>query len=149
MKTKLLKFVVKLVMVLSIFIVLWNGFLLFIAGFVREHNGIELDDDNRKTIVSLMKENVDCYEQIPSIKKATKIEHLALMHKDEITVYYADGTTYSFFIKNYELILYIRNEGYNVYFKSHEFVIDLVKVCIPLTLFLICMVILGRKKLKT
>lgn len=152
MKYKGLKPIIIILLVLSVLAFLWNSIFLFLSGFIREHNAIKITDNNRTAVISLLKENVDCYEEVPNIEQAVKIEYLVLMHKDRITLYYSDETTYSFFIKDaYKnpFTLYIKNEGYNVYFKSSEFAADLVKAFISLALSIIFVIILAKERFKT
>lgn len=143
MKTKILKWIAILILILSTLFFLQSISGLLIAGFLREHHAIEINDDNRKTLVSLLEENISCYEEIPAIEQATRVEYLALMHKDKITFHYNDETTHTFFIHNAAtnpFTLYIKNEGYNVYFKSSEFTSDFKKATIPFIIFLISLV---------
>ncbi len=149
LKYKHLKFIVVFILILSALLFLWNGFMLLNAGFVRENDYVIINDGNREKIASLLEENVDGYESIPDMKKAVKIEHLALMHKDKITVYYEDEKTYDFFIEDaYEnpIALYIENEGYNVYFNSSDFWVDLIKTIIPFITAIASSVVLFTKK---
>lgn len=149
LKYKHLKFIVVFIFILSASLFLWNGFMLVSAGFVRENDCLIINDGNREKIISLLEETVDSYENIPDMKKAVKIEHLTLMHKDQITVYYEDETTYDFFIEYaYEnpIALYIENEGYSVYFNSSEFGVDLIKTIIPFITAIASAVVLFTKK---
>lgn len=123
--------------------------MIFLAGFTRECDTIIITDNNREKIVSLMEENIDCYKEIPDINQAKEIEHTALMHKNELTIYYEDETTYNFFIDNAynnPFISYIQNEGHNAYFKSSEFVADLIKTIIPFIISVSITVFLILKK---
>lgn len=124
---------------------LLNSLPLFIAGFVRVHNAIEVSDANRENIGYLLDLNSEHYEDMPDIATAVKAEYLVLMHKDEVTITYDDETTFRFFIKDaYEnpLTQYIKENGYVVYFKSSEFAVDAVKVGIPLLICIISTVFL-------
>ena len=123
--------------------------MLILAGFTREYNTIIISDNNREKIISLIEENLDCYKEIPDISIAKKIEHTALMHKDEITIYYEDEKNYNFFIDNTynnPFISYIQNEGYNNYFQSSEFIVDLIKTIISFIISVGITVILIQKK---
>ena len=123
--------------------------MILLAGFTRECDTIIITDNNREKIVSLMERNVDCYKEIPDISRVKEIKHTVLMHKDELTVYYEDETTYNFFIDNAynnPFILYIQNEGHNVYFKSSEFIVDLIKAIIPFIISVIVTIVLILKK---
>lgn len=125
------KIITVLVLVICIIFFLCSSFSLLISGFVRDHNAIEISDNNKDKIISLLEENINCYEEIPNIRQAVKMEYIVLMHKDEITVHYDDETTYNFFIKDaYQnpVTLYIKNEGYNVYFNSSKFIFALIKI---------------------
>ena len=150
MKDKIFKTTV-LLLIISILFFLSNAFILLISGFAREHNAIDINNNNRETVISLFEENIDYHEQVPDINKVTKIEHLVLLHDDKITVYYQDGTTYDFLI-NYgyknPFTLYIKNEGYSVYFNSSEFVIHLIKVIVPFILSVVFVVVLLKRKKK-
>lgn len=149
MKLKYVKVVALLFLIISIVFFLWNSIMIFVAGFVRECDTIIITDNNRAEIVSLMKENINCYEEIPDISRAKEIEYTALMHKDNLTVYYEDETTYDFFIDNSynnPLVFYIQNEGHNVYFNSSEFIIDLIKTIIPLIFSIVITIFLILKK---
>ena len=145
LKTKHLRIITVLILIISIIFFLWSSFSLLISGFAREHNAIEINDNNIDKIIFLLEENINCYEEIPDIQQAVKIEYLVLMHKDEITVHYEDETTYNFFIKDaYQnpVILYIKNEGYNVYFNSLEFTVALIKIVISFSLSIVSTVVL-------
>ena len=134
---------------ISILFFLWNSLMLILAGFTREYNTIIISDNNREKIISLIEENLDCYKEIPDISIAKKIERTALMHKDEITIYYEDEKNYNFFIDNTynnPFISYIQNEGYNNYFQSSEFIVDLIKTIISFIISVGITVILIQKK---
>ena len=122
--------------------------MLILAGFTRENNTVIISDNNRDKIVSLIEENLDCYKEIPDISIAKKIEHTALMHKDKITIYCEDEKNYNFFINdtyNNPFISYIQNEGYNNYFESSEFTVDLIKTVISFIISVVITVILIQK----
>lgn len=151
MKYKILKPIIIILLILSVSVFLWNSFELFIAGFVRENYAITINDNNREKIASLLEKNTDCYEEIPPLDQAVKIEYIVLMHKDRITVHYADETTYVFFIKDaYKnpVTLYIKDEGCSVYFTSPESLEDIINACIPLALsvILVVLLIIGKRK---
>ena len=130
MKTVRFRILMILLLVVSILFFLWNSLLLLSKGFARENEMIEITDDNRKEIASLIEEKSALREKLPNIDQIEKIEHLALMHKDQITVYEKDGTTYDLYTNLYNdpLIVYIQKEGYNIYFRSSELIPDLVKI---------------------
>ena len=59
------------------------------------------------------------------------------------------GDLYDFFIEDaYEnpIALYIENEGYNVYFNSSDFWVDLIKTIIPFITAIASSVVLFTKK---
>lgn len=129
MKTVCFRILVILLLVVSILFFLWNSLLFLKKGFARENEMIEITDDNRKEIASLIEEKSALREKLPNIDQIEKIEHLSLMHKDQITVYEKDGTTYDLYTNLYHdpLIVYIQKEGYNIYFRSAEWIPDLMK----------------------
>lgn len=156
---KLIRVLAVFVIIISILIFLGNCLMLYIAGFVRECDRIKITDDNKETVVALVEEtiaslikekkdsttDVEYYEKMPDISKAKEIERYAKFRDVEITIYYEDGTRYFFFLpKNDDgpLSLLIQNEGYNVYFRSQEFVADLVKLIIPLLLIALLLFLL-------
>ncbi len=119
-----------LLLVVSVLFFLWNSFLLCLKGFVRDNTMVEITDNNRKEIVSLIEKRSALCEELPNIDQIEKIEHLALMHKDQITVYEKDGTRYDLYTNRYDdpLIIYIQKEGYNIYFRRLELIPDLMKI---------------------
>ena len=145
-KTTNLRVLALVVLIWSILFLLHYGFEFLLCGFVRDHSAIEIDGNNRSVVDSLVHGSMKNDEEMPDIENAVKIEHLSLMHKDEITITYNDETTFRFFIKNryrHPLILYIKENGYIVYFRSAEFFWLVVKagiffsLCIASAVFLI------------
>lgn len=148
---KFIRALAVLVIIISILVILVNCFSLYIAGFVRECDRIKITDDNRETIVALVEEtiaslieegntssnDVTYYEKMPDLKQAKEVERYVGFRRNEISVYYEDGTSYGFWVEKSDegpLSLLIQEEGYNVYFRSEEFVEDLIKILIPLML---------------
>lgn len=148
---KFIRALAVLVIIISILVILVNCFSLYIAGFVRECDRIKITDDNRETIVALVEETIASlieegnastndiayYEKMPDLNRAKEIERYVGFRRNEISVYYIDGTSYGFWVEKSDegpLSLLIREEGYNVYFRSEEFVEDLIKILIPLML---------------
>ena len=110
---------------------------------------IQVTNYNIGTINSIMSESCDFYEEIPDISNATRIEYNMLMHKDRVTIYYEDETEYVFIIKNgYEnsFTQYMRENGSILYFKSSEFVFDLVEIFVSFSAIIVCFIILIRNK---
>lgn len=140
---KFIRALAVLVIIISILVILVNCFSLYIAGFVRECDRVKITDDNRETIASLIEEgntssnDITYYEKMPDLKQAKEVERYVGFRRNEISVYYEDGTSYGFWVEKSDegpLSLLIREEGYNVYFRSEEFVEDLIKILIPLML---------------
>ena len=161
MNAKYIKALAVVVIIVSILVFLWNSFLLYIAGFVRECDRIKITDSNRQQIVSLIKETmislleekkysleyIEYYDKMPNLNQAIEIERFRRFRDVEITVYYEDGTRYYIDLDNWEdnrLCLLIRSEGYNVYFRSLEFAQDLIKILIPVLLIVISVVVIRK-----
>lgn len=161
MKVKYIKALAIVVIIVSILVFLWNGFWLYISGFVRECDRIKITDSNRQQIVSLVKETmislleekkysleyIEYYEKMPNLNQAKEIERFKRFRDVEITVYYEDGAWYSIVLDNSEdnrLCLLIRSEGYNVYFRSMEFAQDLIKILVPVLLIVISVVVIRK-----
>ena len=155
-----LQFVASIVLAIAAVSLLWRGLLIGIAGFVRENNAVVITDSNREHIDSLLRKDIDLnkerdynYEEIPPISEAIEIEYLVSLHKNEITIHYNDGSTCRLFVTypaTY-LVDYIKAEGYNVYFRSSEFVGHLIDAAIPLSFVIISIVaiIVCSKKIQT
>lgn len=140
------------VLVFSVMFFLWNSLDFCISGFMREHSAIEVSDANREDIEYLLSLNSGSYEDMPDIANAVKAEYLVLMHKDEVTITYNDETDFRFFIKDaYKnpLTQYIKENGYVVYFRSSEFIGDVVRMGVPLLIGIIIIVFLIKSKPKS
>lgn len=161
MRAKYIKALATVVIVISILVFFWNSIFLYIAGFVRECDRIKITDSNRPQMVSLVKETmlslleekkyaleyIEYYEKMPDLNQAKEIERFRRFRDVEVTICYEDGSRYFIYLDNSEdnpLCLLIRNEGYNVYFRSMEFVRDLIKVSIPLMLIALAVVVIRK-----
>lgn len=130
----------------------WIG----MTALFRECDRIAVTDANRKEMASMLEETIDLNKQwvpaladagfkMPDMNRAKEIESHVGWHDYEITVYYEDGTDYSFYIKvGTSLTSLIQNEGYNVYFRSWEFVRDLIKVIIPLLVIVVAAILIRK-----
>lgn len=148
-------------LIISIVFFLSGSLTVYMKGFLRECDRIVVTDNNREKLVSLIEETLDAliketedalmsadyYKKMPDINRAKEIECWVKLHKDDITVFYEDGTTYSFYVRRSyggPLISLIQNEGYNVYFRSSEFVADLIKVIIPLMAIVVAVILIRK-----
>lgn len=157
MKSKLMKAYAVVVLIIAIMYFLWYCFGIYIAGFIRECDRIKITDNNREEMVSLLKETIDMlieesegddyYQKVPDINRAKEIEcYRRFRHKD-ITIYYEDGAFYVLHMRNYDgepLVSLIRDEGYNVYFGSLEFLADLIKPIIALIFVTLAVVVIRK-----
>ena len=144
-KTTCLRAVAVVVLVLSVLVLIPCNFEFFLCVFVREESALELNDYNRPIIEALL---TDSEEEVPDIENAEKIEYLALMSKDKVTITYNDGTEHRFFTVGGSLISYLRENGYFVYFRSMEFFVWALKTAIPAALFIASTVFLKKTKPK-
>lgn len=148
MKNRHIKLTAIIILIFSIIVFLWNGFLLFL-GCISENREIEINDYNFMTIDEILYQSIASYDEIPDISNATKIEYIMLMHKDKVTIYYEDKTEHIFFIVNgYENLFtqYMKENGSILYFKSPEFIFDLVKVVASFSILIVCIVILIKHR---
>ena len=131
------KFLEVLILIISILFFLQNCFAILVAGDLSECYRVRITGYNREEIVSLMKENIDCYIKIPDVSRAKEIEYNNRFLDSELIIYYEDGTTYDLGKSggdNSPLILYIQDQGYKVYYRSLEFAIDLIKWILSIVL---------------
>lgn len=137
-----------IVLIIALVLLLSSSFDLFFKGFVRQHNAVEINENNIEYIEQLVAKYVDDEDDMPDIRTAEKISCLVLMHKDEINIEYSDGTTYRFFLRGAiisDLREYIMTEGYNCYFHSSEFLRDFVPFALCSAAFILCSVYLIRQ----
>lgn len=156
---KFIRALAVLVIIISILVILCNCFSLYIAGFVRECDRIKITEENREMVVALVEEtiaslieegnassnDVAYYEKMPDLNRAKEVERYVGFRRNQISVYYEDGTSYGFWLEksdNGPLSLLIQEEGYNAYFRSEEFLEDLMKIIIPLMLVVLLMFLL-------
>ncbi len=148
---QIIQFVASIVLAIAAVSLLWHGLLIGIAGFGRENNAVVITDSNREHIDSLLRKDIALnkyrdynYEEIPPISEAIEIEYLVLLHKNEITIHYSDGSTYRLFVTypTTYLMDYIRAEGYNIYFNGPEFIEDLIQAATPLSFAVISIVVI-------
>lgn len=111
MKLKYIKIITIFILVLSILIFVQNCFMFLVAGFGRKHDAVFIDDNNRNNIITLLEENTENFEEIPDIQRAVKIEYLALIHKDEVTIHYEDETTFIFNIKDTLKVIFNKHKS--------------------------------------
>ena len=143
MKSILKKTLKFFVLIIAILFFLQSILVIYLSGKLRESDRIRVTDDNRSNISFLMEETIDSLieswgglltredYQIPDMNRAKEIDCSPGWHDYEITIYYEDGTKYRLMTRGGEpLILHIQNEGYkyNAYFRSIEFVVDLIKL---------------------
>ena len=146
-------------LIISVIALLWGGVMIFVSGEVRNHNAVDIDDTNRDEIAQLAdiakyKETIDgeSYNGIPDLKDAVRVDHLSLMHKDEINFLYKDGSSYRVFARAYDnpLVSYVDDNGYNLYYSNEnsEFSGDLIAIAVPFVFFCASVVtlIVIRKK---
>ncbi len=148
---KFIRALAVLAIIISILVILLNCLSLYIAGFVRECDRIKITEENREIVVALVEEtiaslieegnassnDITYYEKMPDLNQAKEIERYVGFRRNQISVYYEDGTSYGFWLEksdNGPLSLLIQEEGYNVYFRSEEFLEDLIKIIIPVML---------------
>lgn len=141
MKTTLLRVLAVVVVTLSVLFLLHYGFwLLLISLWNSDNIALELDDDNRPIIESLLPSEVNG-EELPDIENAEKIEYWNSLRDDGIEITYNDQSGDRFTIlKNYgrpmeSLVSYIRKNGYIVFFRSTEFFVLAGKTAIPAAFF--------------
>lgn len=146
LKTTCLRVLAVVVLVLSVLVLLPCNFEFFLCVFVREESALELNDYNRPIIEALL---TDSEEAVPDIENAEKIEYLALMSKDKVTITYNDGTDHRFFTVGGSLISYLRENGYVVYFRSMESFVLALKAAIPTACFIASTVFLVKTKPKS
>lgn len=111
-----------------------------ITGDLSECYRVRITGYNREEIISLMKENIDCYIKIPDVSRTKEIEYNNRFLDSELIIYYEDGTTYDLGKAggdNRSLIIYIQDQGYKVYYRSLEFAIDLIKWILSIVLIVI------------
>ena len=140
--------IIIIIIILSTIVFLWKVFLIWL-GSESGNRDIQVTNYNIGTINSIMSESCDFYEEIPDISNATRIEYNMLMHKDRVTIYYEDETEYVFIIRNgyeNEFTQYMRENGSILYFKSSEFVFDLVEIFVSFSAIIVCLIILIRNK---
>lgn len=131
MKSILKKTLKFFALIIAILFFLQSIFVIYFIGKFRECDRIKVTDNNRQKIVSMMEEGCDDYKDIPDMSRAKVIERDSFMHDTKLTVYYEDGTTYSTLKPRGQaasISSYLQNEGYNAYFRSMEFVVDLIKL---------------------
>ena len=157
---QIIQLVASIVLAIAAVSLLWRGLLIGFAGFGRENNAVKITDSNREHIDSLLRKDIDLhkgrdysYDEIPPISEAIEIEYLVSPHDNEITIHYNDGSTCDLYV-NYPatyLVDYIRAEGYNVYFRSTEFVGHLIDAAIPLSFVIVSIVaiIVCSKKMQS
>ena len=139
-----------LVAIICFILILWQifGFLLI------NSNGrrcVDIDDNNRRVIGQLISKNIETDETLPNMDNAINIEWQTLMHKDQIVINYDEEDNFVFYITGrYEntLIEYIKDNGKVVYFKSNEFIIDVVKIFLYSFLLIFAIIIFVKQKLK-
>ena len=139
-----------LVAIICFILILWQifGFLLI------NSNGrrcVDIDDNNRRVIGQLISKNIETDETLPNMDNAISIEWQTLMHKDQIVINYDEEDNFVFYITGrYEntLIEYIKDNGKVVYFKSNEFIIDVVKIFLYSFLLIFAIIIFVKQKLK-
>ena len=148
MKKRHMNVIAIIIIILSTIVFLWKAFFIWL-GSESVNRDIQVTNYNIGTINSIMSESCDFYEEIPDISNATRIEYNMLMHKDRVTIYYEDETEYVFIIRNgyeNEFTQYMRENGSILYFKSSEFVFDLVKIFVSFSAIIVCLIILIRNK---
>ncbi|MBQ7927007.1 MAG: hypothetical protein IJ335_12070 [Lachnospiraceae bacterium] len=130
MKSILKKVLKYFVLIISILFFLHSILVIYFIGKFRECDRVKVTDNNRQKIVSMMEEAYDDYKDIPDMSRAKVVERRFFMHDAKLTVYYKDGTNYSFYLDRHPDYIrsYFINEGYNAYFRSMEFVVDLIKL---------------------
>ena len=130
MKSILKKVLKYFVLIISILFFLHIILVIYFIGKFRECDRVKVTDNNRQKIVSMMEEAYDDYKDIPDMSRAKVVERRFFMHDAKLTVYYKDGTNYSFYLDRHPDYIrsYFINEGYNAYFRSMEFVVDLIKL---------------------
>lgn len=132
---------------------------IWMSGVLRESDRIKVTDENREQITSLMEETIASLNEtwepflegdgfdVPDVSRAKEIDCKIGWHDYQITIYYEDGTEHFFAIRGGEpLIAHIQKEGYkyNAYFRSSEFVRDLIKVIIPLIVIVVAIILLRK-----
>ena len=145
MKKRHMNVIAIIIIILSTIVFLWKAFFIWL-GSESGNRDIQVTNYNIGTINSIMSESCDFYEEIPDISNATRIEYNMLMHKDRVTIYYEDETEYVFIIRNgYEnkFTQYMRENGSILYFKSSEFVFDLVEIFVSFSAIIVCLIILN------
>lgn len=132
------------ILIISFIFLLWYGAIIFVCGEVRVNNAVDIDDENREEIAGVIehakyKDTGSDYDSIPDIADAVRVEHLALMHKQEVTFFYKDGSDFRIFIRDWNtpLVSYIDENGYNLYYSNRdsEFSGHIVRLVIPFIVF--------------
>ena len=137
---KKLKIAIVIIMVLSIVNFILSAIVIVVSGTGRENYAINLTDENVKSIENIIGTVAD--KSVLS-DNAVKVEYIALMHKDAITVYYDDESEQTLCIDSLQgkdLSLYFKENGYNVYFNRLEFVADLAKGVLSFLFFIWCVI---------
>lgn len=150
MKKRHMNIIAIIILILSTIVFLWNAFLIRL-GYESGNRDIQVTNYNIGKINNILSESCDSYEEIPDVSNATRIEYNMLMHKDAVTIYYEDGNEYVFIIRDgykNRFTQYMRENGSILYFKSSEFVFDLVEVVVSFSAIIVCLIILIRNKLK-
>lgn len=130
------------IMTLSTISFLPNAFIFFLSGFVREHNAIDINSENRPIIEALLPNDE---ENIPEFANAVKVDYLVLMHKHKTTISYEDGSEFVMYSGDKTpLIFYIKQEGYSLYFRSMEFVEHIIGLAIPTGVTALCIIVLKK-----
>lgn len=156
---KYIKVLAILGLIIAILFFLSGSVNIWMKGVLRESDRIRVTDDNREKIASLMEETIASLDKawggdllkggykIPDVSRAKEIDCSAGWHDYQIIIYYEDGTEHLFSTRGGEpLILHIQNEGYkyNAYFRSAEFVQDLIKTIIPLIIIVVAIILIRK-----
>lgn len=139
MKTIVKKALGIFILIIAILFFLQSIFVIYFIGKFRECDKIKVTDNNRETILSMMEEAYDDYKDIPDMSRAKDVVRFRWMHDTEITICYEDGTNYSFCLDRHPEYIrsYFIDEGYNAYFRSMEFVVDLIKLAISFVILVV------------
>lgn len=148
MKKRFLMIGSLLVAVISVLLILWQVFC-FLLVISNPSRSVAINDHNRQKIEQLISQNIAEDSLLPDVDNATNVVWQSLMHKERIVVNYDDEEDYVFYITNrYEnaLIEYIKCNGNVLYFDSEDFVVDLVKVSLYVSLLTFAMIVFVKQK---
>lgn len=153
MKTTCLRAVAVVVLVLSVLFFLHYSFWLLVVSLWSSDNvALELNDDNRPFIGSLLPLVVDVEEAF-DIENIEKIEYWSGFRDSRIDITYNDQSEEQLIIRDYgrprdSLVSYIKENGYIVFFRSAEFFWLVIKTAIPTAFFIASTVFLKKTKPK-